>query len=68
MPTTILHGETYQSALHRRMQEEAADIRWPCMNNKCEATVEADGDYCPACTADREYYAKDNAEDWERTK
>lgn len=26
MPTTILHNETYEQALHRRFQDEAAEI------------------------------------------
>lgn len=66
MPTTILDGELFHTALHRRMQEEETDIRWPCMAlTTCESMVEADGDFCPACTANNEYYEKDNAEDWE---
>ena len=74
MPTTILDGETYESALHRRCTEEAAFIKqyeddglWPCMNNACDNRVESDGDFCEKCQADIDYYAADAAEDWERT-
>lgn len=69
MPKTLLDGESYESALHRRMQEEAAEIEddglWPCMNWRCDNRVEADGDYCPDCKSEIEYYQQDQAEDWE---
>ena len=58
MPTTILDGETYEEALHRRCAEEAADFEddglWPCMNIYCDGRVQKDGDFCDECQADDE--------------
>ena len=77
MPTTLLDNETYADALARRMQEEATfnsraaydfkdDGLWPCAKLfSCKNRVAADCELCPECEADRLYYEKDEAEDWE---
>ena len=74
MPTTSLHGETYQSALHRRFAEEAALIQ----DDTCPTCLGCgegsyDGSSCTRCKGKGVIQQKDDDfeppdyEDWERT-
>ena len=54
MPTTILHGETYEDAKKRRFREEAATdarILGQTLCWRCNAAYEAHSTPCPNCQA-----------------